>query len=269
MSFDDWIGRTETGTDTFTTAHNARLAAIGDHPRIPWSDLAPLGHWTGFTPTTPQSNIDTDGHPRRGEFMPPVDLPQRMWAGGSVHFHGPIPLGAPVRRVSTIADVTVKDGSTGRLVFVEAGHELTVDGTTVLSEVQNIVYKDGSSPTAGVEGRAEPDFSRTLTPDAVLLFRYSAATFNAHRIHYDRDYATGVEGYPDIVVQGPLTATLLLDAASRYRRVPFAAFRFRGRAPMFGGKAMSLNVFDRDGGLSMEAVDESGRLGMTAEVDFA
>ncbi len=269
MSYQDWVGRTQHSTETFGESHNMRLAAIGDYSEVPWDHLAPLGHWTGFTPSDKQSDIGTDGHPRRGGFLPPVDLPRRMWASGAIRFHRPIPLGVMVDRVSTISEVTTKNGKSGRLVFVVVDHRLSVNGSAVLSETQNIVYKDGDPTLTARGGTTSPDFSRTVVPDPVLLFRYSAATFNAHRIHYDRDYAIATEGYPDIVVQGPLSATLLLDAAARYRSDPVATFAFRGRAPLFSGSALSLNIFDRPGGLALEAVDADGRLGMTAEVDFA
>lgn len=243
-----WIGRTEQRTDVLTASAVAALAATLDHePSTPASDakLPALAHWLLFQPLTRQSALDADGHARRGGFLPPIPLPRRMWAGGRLQFHDPLCVGDEVRRVSRIAAVQSKRGRGGALVFVTVCHELSTRRGLALIEEQDIVYREpatpdlpspapppAAAPVASFERTA--DFERTITPDPVLLFRYSALTFNAHRIHYDQPYAMHVEGYPGLVVHGPLIATLLLDLL--YRQRPAARlrrFNFRALQPLF------------------------------------
>ena len=179
--------------------------------------MAPLGHWLYFLPEARESDLGPDGHPARGGFLPPVALPRRMWAGGRVDFLSPIPLGAEMTRRSTIIDIVDKSGSSGPMTFVVVRHEISLQGRLAVREEQDIVYRGASGQDApaaadGASASAERyDFRRCVAPGPVELFRYSALTFNGHRIHYDRDYATGAEGYPGLVVHGPLIATMLVD----------------------------------------------------------
>jgi 3-methylfumaryl-CoA hydratase len=183
--------------------------------------LHPVWHWLYFLPLARQSEIGPDGHPKRGGFLPPVALPRRMWAGSKLQFEGPLHVGDAVERVSTIEDVSEKSGRTGTLVFVKVRHEVRRQGEAraAILENQDIVYREPAKPgdpaPAPTAAPASSAWSRTITPDPVLLFRYSALTFNSHRIHYDRPYATGEEGYGGLVVHGPLIATLLLDLVRR------------------------------------------------------
>ena len=268
----EWIGRTETHLDRATAAPIAALSATLDRddaePR-PGSDVPPLWHWLYFLPLARQGDIGPDGHAKRGGFLPPVPLPRRMFAGGRLEFHHPVRIGDDITRSSRIVDVSGKEGRSGTLVFVTVRHEISNDIGVALTEEHDIVYRENPRPDAPVP-KPQPApvgeaFSREIVPDPVLLFRYSALTFNGHRIHYDRSYVTGVEGYPGLIVHGPLIATLLVDLLRR--NLPQARvrrFSFRAMRPLFDihrftvcarpeGKRIALWARDHDGWLAMEA----------------
>lgn len=271
----DWIGRSERRTDLIAAAPAAALAATldrDDPEPLPGDELPPLAHWLYFLPIAAARELGEDGHPRRGGFLPPVPLPRRMWAGGRLEFMQPLCIGDEVQRTSRIADVRVRAGRSGSLVFVVVRHELESARGLVLTEEHDIVYREmpvaGTPLPAGRPAQDTPDFGRDIVPDPIFLFRYSALTFNGHRIHYDRPYATGVEGYPGLVVHGPLVATLLVDLvrrelpAERLRRFSFKAerplfdihrFSIHGRAD---GRHIALWSADHDGLLSMSATAE-------------
>ena len=234
----EWLGRSERRTDLVTATPLAALAATldrDDPEPMPGSDVPPLWHWLYFTPLARQSEIGPDGHARRGSFLPPVPLPRRMWAGGRLEFNHPLQVGDEITRSSRIISVDGKTGRSGALVFVTVRHEVTNARGLALSEEHDIVYRDAPLPGAPVpvpqKAPTDETFSRHIVPDPVLLFRYSALTFNGHRIHYDRSYVTDVEGYPGLIVHGPLIATLLLDLLrrekpqARVRRFAFTAVR--------------------------------------------
>jgi 3-methylfumaryl-CoA hydratase len=247
-----------------------------DPEPVPGSEVPPLWHWLYFLPVARQSQIGPDGHPKRGGFLPPVPQPRRMWAGGRLTFEHPLQVGDEITRVSRIADVRVKEGRSGALVFVTVRHEIADARGVALAEEHDIVYRD--NPPAGAAGTpaaapqpapAGEQYSREIVPDPVLLFRYSALTFNGHRIHYDRSYVTGVEGYPGLIVHGPLIATLLVDLlrrqlpGARVRRFQFKAvrpifdihrFAVCGRAE--GDRRHALWARDHAGALAMEASAE-------------
>jgi 3-methylfumaryl-CoA hydratase len=269
--FSQWVGRTETASDLAAAAPLARLAALLDHADTTWprNAVPPLGHWLQFLPQARQSDIDRDGHPKRGGFLPPVKLPRRMWAGGRVTFLAPIPIGANVERTSTIADVKAKTGASGEMVFVVVRHDLSVDGKPVIVEEQDLVYRGESSAPAKLgERAADGEKMRTITADPVMLFRFSALTFNAHRIHYDREYARNVEGYPDLVVHGPFIATLLMD---HFRReTPDATvkkFSFRAGRPLFDTAPFELCLKRTPTGADLWTRDKDGQATMTATVE--
>ena len=239
-----WIGRKEESRDTIVVAQAARLAALLDRPPPSEGEvLPPLWHWIYFTPQAPQSEIGPDGHPKRGGFLPPVPLPRRMWAGGRVRFVAPMRIGEEVTRVSEIVSVAEKSGRQGSLVFLTVKHVLSNAEGAAIEEEQDIVYRAPSTTArpAPATGDLPPaDWRDGFEPDPAVLFRYSAVTFNGHRIHYDLPYATGEEGYPGLVVHGPLTATLLMEAYGRHTGARPASFSFRGQAPLFGGGRMQL-----------------------------
>jgi len=268
-----WIGRSETAADTVTAAPVAALSATLDRddpaPRA-GTELPPLWHWLYFLPMARQSEIGPDGHARRGGFLPPVPLPRRMWAGGRFEFHQPLRVGEDITRTSRILDVSAKEGRSGRLVFVAVRHEIANARGLALAEEHDIVYRDNPQPGAAApkpqSAPANAAFEREVVPDPVLLFRYSALTFNGHRIHYDRSYVTEVEGYPGLIVHGPLLATLLLDLLRRQMpQAQVTRFDFRALRPVFdihrfsvcgrpdGDKRVALWARDHEGCLTTEA----------------
>ncbi len=275
----DWVGRSETVDDEFGAAPVRGLAATFDLDKVrcqPGDDIGPLWHWLYFLPRAQQSQLGADGHPRLGGFLPPVPLPRRMWAGGRLQWHAPLRVGDAARRVSRIASVDHKAGRTGDLVFVTVHHEISNGGGVALTEEHDIVYRappqagePAPAPQAAPAGAA---WSREIRPDPVLLFRYSALTFNGHRIHYDRKYVTEVEGYPGLIVHGPLIATLLADLAARERPgVSFRSFSFRAVRPTFDLRPFRLCGKPSADGQSAQlwAQDHEGWLTMQAEVQFA
>jgi len=269
-----WVGKTETLHETVRPEVAAALAATLDIATAPGAGepLPPLWHWTNFAAVVPQSQLGADGHPKRGGFLPPVPLPRRMWAGGRFVFHAPVPIGATLTRTSTIASVNSKEGASGRLVFVTVRHEISQGGQPAIIEEHDIVYRDlaapGSVPPPPKAAPAKPRWSRTIHPDPVLLFRYSALTFNGHRIHYDRSYVTEVEGYPGLIVHGPLIATLLVDLVRReLPGADIAAFRFRALAPLFDIAPFAVCGTPAEDGktINLWAQNERGELAMQAE----
>jgi 3-methylfumaryl-CoA hydratase len=275
MDLKEWIGTTETVADTLTATPYAALSATLDRPAVrphAGTPLPALWHWLYFLPLYRQSEVGADGHAKRGAFLPPVPLPRRMWAGSQFTFHAPLQIGDGVTRTSTIDNVTQKEGRTGQLVFVKVRHELRRSGEqdVALTEFHDIVYRDAALPGAAepapVAAPAGAQWERKVVPDDVLLFRYSALTFNGHRIHYDRRYVTEVEGYPGLVVHGPLVATLLLDLLREHLPgAEVAGFEFRALRPVF-----DINHFFvcgehlGDGGIHLWAKDHQGWLTMDA-----
>lgn len=278
--YSDWVGRSETRHDVATAAPLVGLAALLDHDATPPVTVPPLGHWLYFLPDARQSAIDADGHPRRDEggLLPPVPLPRRMWAGGRVEFLAPVAVGAALTRVTTIAAIRAKRGASGDLLFVTLQHDIAADGVPAIREEQDIVYRSAATLAPAstapsivtAEGDQEPaEAIRDIVPDPVLLFRYSALTFNAHRIHYDRDYARHVEGYDGLVVHGPLIATLLVDHARReISGLTPQHFGFRAEAPLFDTSAFELCLAHSDRKLRLWAKDPSGRTAMRAELRY-
>jgi 3-methylfumaryl-CoA hydratase len=277
-NWSDWIGASEESEDWIAPAPAlAAAATLDDSSAViaPGAALPPLWHWFYFLPKAPQSRLGSDGHPQRGGFMPPIDLPRRMFAGARLRFLAPLVIGKPALRRAVIRDVKLKDGKTGRLAFVSVGYEILQEGTTCIAEEQDIVYREPGAPVpmpaAGVWPQLPPgSWERTVTPDPTLLFRFSALTFNAHRIHYDRPYATDVEGYPGLVVHGPLIAVLLMDLARRHAGGAVASFSFRGQAPVFDLAPFRLVATPgADGAIALEAQGPDGKVAMTASAQLA
>ena len=263
--YEDVIGRSQTRHDTVSPHLVQGLAATLDLPEP--QVLPRLWHWMLFQEWAPASGLGPDGHPRRGGFLPPVhDLPRRMWAGGRVQFLAPLHPGNPVTRTSTILDVKEKSGGSGRLVFVTVAHRIEGAGGVAIEEEQDIVYRgaEGAAVKPAPPAAAAPEGARQaeVLPDSVLLFRYSALTGNGHRIHYDLDYVRQEEGYPGLVVHGPLQATWLagLLEAERVTR-----FSYRGRRPAFHGAALRLQAWREADGWRLRTLDPSGAVCMEAE----
>ena len=271
VAFSEWIGRTETRNDTVTVAPLVALSALldRDDPTPRAGDAAPpLAHWLYFLPAYRQSEAGPDGHAIKGGFLPPIDLPRRMWAGSRLEFLRPLVVGSEVMRVSRIKDVSEKEGRSGRLVFVTVRHEVSDGGGLVLADEHDIVFRGETSLAAKpVPAPRDEKWRRDIHPDPVLLFRYSAVTFNSHRIHYDQPYVTQVEGYPGLVVHGPLTATLLIDLLRRSApQVTVKTFAFRAMRPLYdtadfstcgtpdeAKRSARLWTRDTEGAMTMEA----------------
>ncbi len=274
----EWLGNTETLNDTITAAPVSALSATldrNDEKPIKGTDLPELWHWLYFLPHAPQSEIGDDGHPKRGGFLPPVPLPRRMWAGGRLQWLAPLSVGDEIQRVSKIESVSHKAGRTGDLIFVLVKHEVSNKNGSALIEEHDIVYRDApgpdDKPVPPTLAPTDAKWSKKITPDPVLLFRYSALTFNGHRIHYDRKYVTEVEGYPGLIVHGPLIATLLVDLVRQ--SIPgckLKSFEFRAVKPSFdinpfivsakpdlekdpSGKTITVWAQDLEGYLAMQA----------------
>lgn len=275
----DWIGKTESHTDRITSVPIAALSATLDRDDLQPREgdkLPPLWHWLYFLPMHRESELGADGHPKRGGFVPPVPLPRRMFAGGRLQFHRPLRTGEEIRRVSRIANVTHKIGRSGPLIFVLARHEISNQKGLALVEEHDIVYRDHGQPGERAQSpQAAPtdeSWRREVFADAVMLFRYSALTFNPHRIHYDLKYCTEVEKYPGLVVHGPLIATLLADLLRR--NAPDATvtnFSFRAVRPLFDTASFSVcGRFDADGkAAKLWANDTEGWLAMEATATLA
>jgi 3-methylfumaryl-CoA hydratase len=255
MPWENWVGREEERRDVVTAAPLAALSALLDRdeptPR-PGEAAPPLAHWLYFLPAYRQSAAGPDGHAARGEFLPPVPLPRRMWAGSRLEFVRPFTVGAEVVRRSRIVSVTPKEGRSGALVFVTVRHEVSDAGGPVLTDEHDIVYRgEGSGIAPAVPAPATAAWQREIRPDPLLLFRYSAVTFNGHRIHYDQPYATRVEGYPGLVVHGPLIATLLVDLLRRERpEASLRTYAFRALRPLFDTASFHLCGLPEPSGLS-------------------
>jgi 3-methylfumaryl-CoA hydratase len=260
-----WIGRTEEVTDV-VTAHLVRglratlfmeIGAPKPGDAAPWT-----AHWCLAQPVYPMSQLGPDGHPTRGGFLPPVPLPRRMWAGGELEFFEPLRVGDEMTRSSRISDVTMKSGSTGVLCFVSVEHVITTPRGTAIRERQDIVYRDMSAPQAAAKAPPPPAVAKhreSHMADPVLLFRYSALTFNGHRIHYDRDYVTKVEGYPGLIFHGPLQAAFIVELAAKLHGGAPKKLGYRGLQPLFEGSEFSVNANDTPAGMELWIANSAGQ----------
>ena len=274
----EWIGRARDVSDEMTAPAARRLSAMLDRDPPPLhAGAAVPSHWISilFDDAQPQSKLGPDGHPAKGEFLPPVPLPRRMLAGRRIAYVAPLRIGEPLTRRSEIAAITPKEGRTGRLVFVTVRHTVTGPAGVVATEEQDIAYREAPTGAARPESPApKPDaaWREAFAPDPVLLFRYSALAFNGHRIHYDADYTRDVEGYPGLVVNGGLTALMLLDAALRHApgMTPRAA-DIRTMRPLTCGRPAALAgaAPAADGTRALWAEDETGAPALRIAARFA
>lgn len=268
-----WIGREVRKTELVTDAMVDRFKATFDQEGAAKDgDPAPIMiHLCVAPPAAPTIGLGPDGHPARGGFLPPVPLPRRMWAGGAFTFHDDIRVGERVTRRSTIRDVTVKEGRTGTLCFVTIDHSLDSAGRLVIEERQDIVYRGLDAPS-GARRAAEPAAAGahrvTVDPSAALLFRYSALTFNGHRIHYDAPYVTDTEGYPGLIVHGPMQATMLVQFAQKLRGTRPAQFDFRSLSPLFDIADFTLNAEEDGDGLRLWTAYVDGPVAMEARATW-
>ncbi len=270
-----WIGKKETLQDDIPLFPAKALAAALDNENLPekGDTLPDFWEWLYFLPTAAASATGADGHPSKGGFLPPVPLPRRMWAAGKVNKNRPIIIGETAERVSTIKSVELKEGSTGTLVFVNVDHDIYQQGTICIRQEQNIVYREQPAPNAPLPPiktpPENPDWEKTITPDPVMLFRYSALTFNGHRIHYDRTYATEEEFYPALVVHGPLLVTLLLDLKRHAAPdLEIANFKFRAVRPTFDTAPFQVAGKRVDNQLLLWSSDKEGALCMKIDAEL-
>ncbi len=270
-----WIGRCQNTRDRIDPK-KARLMqlTLDRDPDLSEGDwLPPAWHWLYFIDSVKLSETDRDGHSKRGDFLPPVSLPRRMWAGSRLTFHHPLVVGDVMTRESTIRGIREKTGQSGPLCFVTVAHTYRRGDEKLLDEEHDIVYREdpalGRPPPTLPAADRPSDIQRTLHPSPLLLFRYSALTFNGHRIHYDLDYCRNVEGYPGLVVHGPLAATLLLDmlvgevGQSRIRK-----FSFRAMSPLFAHRPFSMHLSKNEGICHLWATDLDNRLAVRAKAEI-
>jgi 3-methylfumaryl-CoA hydratase len=275
--YSHYVGRMESRSAIIDPERVAALANTLDLSSAPieGEDLPAGWHWIFFNPFVRRSELGGDGHPRKGGFLPDVGLPRRMWAGGRIRYLMPLAVGERAERVSEILSVTPKSGKAGRLVFVTVRHRVMAGGDLCVEEEQDIVYREppqsNSAAPAAQPAPSDPDWSEVVVPDPVLLFRYSSLTSNGHRIHYDAPYAREEEGYPNLVVHGPLISCLLQGLAQRSkpdRRL--ARFDFRAVSPLFVDRAFQVEgeYSDAEGSTRFWAKGPEGNLAMTAEAWF-
>ncbi|KQP23330.1 MaoC family dehydratase N-terminal domain-containing protein [Pseudorhodoferax sp. Leaf267] len=274
--FAGWIGREEERSQRLLASTAEAMAATLDLPAAPQpgEPLPPGWQWLYFNPAVRRSGLGLDGHPQRGGFLPPIELPRRMWAGSRLRYLADLPVDAQATRRSLIQKVENKTGKRGALWFVTVEHQTLCNDRLCIVEEQDIVYREATPPGQSAPTPARHDavaqWGHEVQPDTTLLFRYSALTFNGHRIHYDQPYAQHEEGYPGLVVHGPLTATLLQQlAVAQGGGRALERFDFRGVSPLFVGRTFRLEGRDEpDGTLALWARGPDGELAMSATAAF-
>ncbi len=270
----EWINKTTEAEDTIRLQPaNFMEATLNRPPKLKEGDnLPPLWHWVYFLEAKPESDLGRDAHPKKGDFLPPIQLPRRMWAGGRFTFYNDLVIGEKAKKITTIKKIVEKEGSAGPLCFITLEHKIYSKDEISIIEEQDLVYlqdQQGSKSLPLAQNNVEKaDFSQEIHPSAILLFRYSALTFNGHRIHYDLDYAKNVEGYDGLVFHGPLTATLLLDLALKERKQPIKKYSFRGIAPLSNLDCFWIEGKSEDNAAILWARRKDGVVAMKAKADF-
>lgn len=272
--YKNWLGKSETNSMIIDARQAEMMAATFDKevPNIGYP-LPACWHWAWFNAAKPHSELGRDGHPKRGGngLLPPIELPRRMWAGGEIQFIKPMIIGREITKTSTVEKIAKKNGSTGSLCIVTVLHELSDGGDICITERQNLVFREDPKPDAATVTPPSPpqgaEISKQITPNPVTLFRYSALTFNGHRIHYDVDYARDVEGYEGLVFHAPLTATLLMELASEIAGKTISSFKYRATSPLFGHKTFSIHGRQDNDKVIVWAQTPSGGQAMIGEAN--
>lgn len=270
-ALDQWIGSTECQPDSLDPLHAARIAAtLGVPAPQAGQALPPLWQWAFFIKPVDAGGLGRDGHPARGGFLPPADDRNRMWAGGRVEFRQPLRVGEPAERVSRVSAIQEKNGRTGQLLFVTVRHEFRQGGELAIAEEQDIVYRQPTPPKLeGSQPAPQAQWQESVEPSEVLLFRYSAVTFNGHRIHYDHPYVTGVEGYPGLVVHGPLIATSMVAAFCRvHPQARLKHLAYRGLRPLIAPRPFQVGGRIEAPGQAQLWAEQDGTLAHQAELRF-
>ena len=270
----EWINKTTEVEDTIRLQPaNFMEATLNRPPKLKEGDnLPPLWHWIYFLEAKPESDLGRDAHPKKGDFLPPIHLPRRMWAGGRFTFCNDLIIGEKAKKITTIRKIVEKEGSAGPLCFITLEHKIYSKEEISIIEEQDLVYlqdQQGSKSLPLAQNNPErPDFSQEIHPSEILLFRYSALTFNGHRIHYDLDYARNVEGYDGLVFHGPLTATLLLDLALKEKNKPIKKYSFRGTAPLSNLDCFWIEGKSENDSTILWARRKDGVVAMKAKAEF-
>lgn len=275
--FKPWINKSEQAQEELSLwpVHNM-MAALDVNPSQ-WptigDDLPATAHWNYFVPRVVQSKIDVDGHPVRGDFLPPIPLPRRMWAGSRIQYHQPMKMGQTIQKTSTIKDIKIKEGKSGSLAFVTVKHEYQNSSGLALTEEQDLVYRDPPPSMTSIPERnpapTPAQWTQSVATSTPLLFRYSSVTFNAHKIHYDEPYAKEVEGYPGLVVHGQLIATFLLQSLQQaHPEKTLASFNFKAVSPLFCGETLQAQGALSPEGADLWACTDQGGLTMQANVTW-
>ena len=270
----EWINKTTEVEDTIRLQPaNFMEATLNRPPKLKEGDnLPPLWHWIYFLEAKPESDLGRDAHPKKGDFLPPIQLPRRMWAGGRFTFCNDLVIGEKAKKITTIRKIVEKEGSAGPLCFITLEHKIYSKEEISIIEEQDLVYlqdQQGSKSLPLAQNSIErSDFSQEIHPSEILLFRYSALTFNGHRIHYDLDYARNVEGYDGLVFHGPLTATLLLDLALKEKNQPIKKYSFRGTAPLSNLDCFWIEGKYKDDSAILWARRKDGVVAMKAKAEF-
>ncbi|TDJ65274.1 MAG: acyl-CoA dehydrogenase [Proteobacteria bacterium] len=270
-----WVGRQKAERDVAVAGQAQAMAALLDRDSEQFrigTVLPEYWHWIYFKPVVAQSLVGTDGHPRRGTFLPPIDLPRRMWAGGRLQFLHPIGIGDEIERKTEILSVEEKDGRSGKLVVLKLRHLISNASGPCVDEQQDLVYCETPRPDQPSRQQAQPpddvDWQETFIPNTVILFRFSALTFNSHRIHYDYPYVTQVEGYRGLVVHGPLTALLLLEAAKRHATRAPSSYEYRAIGPLFNDEPITLAGRTKETETEVWAIGPTGAVAMQGHVSW-
>ena len=264
-----WVGHEEIRTDSVREPAIVQFRATLEGLLVE-DEIAPVPpgfHWTLFQPMAKTSELGEDGHPRHLSILPQMPLPSRMWAGGEVSFLSPLKEGDTLLRKTVVESIREKTGGSGRLIFVTLAHEILAEQSMVIREKQTLVYREARHPSGQVQAPPESSTEKGFSADSAMLFRYSALTFNTHRIHYDRDYAVGVEGYPDLVVHGPLQATLLMNAIASKAQAAEFRFAYRGVAPLYCGQPAAIFLDGAQSGKA-EIRRSPGDVTMIADFDL-
>lgn len=269
--YSDWIGRQEEKHDIISTVLARRMAATLAKPTPPkGSPLPRLWHWMFFQPEQLENQLGQDGHPALGEFLPPIHGRNRMWAGGSIEFNHPLIIGEAASCLSTIESIKEKKGQTGALLFVNVRHDYRQHGKTLFVERQHLVYREPTPPKLTSEAPPHPQWQTTITPSSTLLFRYSALTFNGHRIHYDYPYATKTEGYAHLVIHGPMMATLVLDTfCNAHPNKTIKTFNYRGIRPATLGTTLTIGGALNDTNSAQLWISNEAGIVQQADVTFS
>ena len=272
--FPGWTPKIDGCTEIISPVPVNRLAATLDESAPDYKEddnLPPLWHWIFFIKPVPHADLGRDGHPQRGGFLPPVQLPRRMFAGMKTDFLHPLIIGVEAERESEVIDINEKSSASGPLVFVRVQNRIRQSGRLCIIDEQEIVYREMGAPLTLPEVKHLPEpaadcWSQEMTVDAAMLFRFSAVTFNGHRIHYDRSYAATEEGYPALVVHAPLVAMLLLQLLRRNTHKTVNRFEYRARAPLFDDQPFQLSAVDEGTGIiNMQVLRTDGKTAAQAK----